>query len=236
MAAYALLCGVAGLLPVRTLPSWNTETRNFVRQAWDIWWKQASPWDGLLLDPAQWRLHNQRPQTHPLRRLMAAAELFAGTIPLPQQLERLVEQDGTSAQTTMHALSHAGLNSYWAFRHGLAGPRLETPVALIGPGRAATLLNNAIVPWLMVKHPEAPLTRGLLQDLPPEDENRLIRHTAHALFGHDHNPTLYRTGLRQQGLLQCFHDFCLDRRTGCGDCPFPDWLRHQKAYDAVART
>jgi hypothetical protein len=28
----------------------------------------------------------------------------------------------------------------------------------------------------------------------------------------DHNPALYADGLRQQGMLQLFHDFCLPNR------------------------
>ena len=59
---------------------------------------------------------------------------------------------------------------------------------------------------------------ALLPHLPAEEDNALIRRTAHALFGHDHNPALYRDGLKQQGLLQIFHDFCLNDRTACRDC------------------
>ena len=66
--------------------------------------------------------------------------------------------------------------------------------------------------------------RTILKTLPAEDDNRFARHTAHALFGHDHNPDLYHSGLPQQGLLQIFHDFCLNSRNGCLDCAFPDAL------------
>jgi hypothetical protein len=103
---------------------------------------------------------------------------------------------------------------------------------------------------MAVRHPGSPATLDLLHHLPPEDDNRFIRHTAHSLFGHDHNPALYRTGLRQQGLLQLFHDFCLNSRECCGACTLPRALAsqpqrqislsgcmpHQKKYEAVAST
>ena len=36
-----------------------------------------------------------------------------------------------------------------------------------------------------------------------------IREAAHQLLGPDHNPAMYRSGLRQQGLLQIYFDFCV---------------------------
>jgi hypothetical protein len=235
-AAYALLCGVAGLLPTRLLPHWEKETRRFVRTLWDIWWKKQTPWEPAVLAPDQWVLHALRPHNHPLRRLMAAAELFCGRDPLPRSLEKLAHEEGANGQTIVRLLEATGLQGYWARHQSLAGTALARPSALIGPGRAAALLTNAIAPWMTVMYPEAPVTQRLLDELPPEDDNRLIRHTAHALFGHDHNPSLYRCGLRQQGLLQLFHDFCLDSRGGCGTCALPGLLLHQKQYDAVAST
>jgi hypothetical protein len=58
----------------------------------------------------------------------------------------------------------------------------------------------------------------LLPALPAEEDNSLLRQTAHALFGRDHNPAFYRDGLKQQGLLQIFYDFCLNNRTACREC------------------
>jgi hypothetical protein len=235
-AAYALLCGVAGLIPAKSLPNWDAETRLFVRGLWDIWWKKKSSWETQILSRDLWTLHNLRPQNHPLRRLMAAAELFCGPAPLLQKLAPMAGDAQTTTRMLLSLLEEAGKNSHWAWRHSLSSPRLSKRLAIIGPGRAAALLNNAIVPWLAAQYPDAPSTVALLRDLPAEDDNRLIRHTAHALFGHDHNPSLYRSGLRQQGLLQIFHDFCLDSRGGCGACTLARSLSHQKKYDAVTST
>jgi hypothetical protein len=59
---------------------------------------------------------------------------------------------------------------------------------------------------------------AFLRRLPPEENNQIVRQTAHNLLGPDHNPDLYRSGLRQQGLIQIFHDFCLTDRSRCGNC------------------
>jgi len=52
----------------------------------------------------------------------------------------------------------------------------------------------------------------------------LIKQTALRLFGQDHTPRLYRSGLRRQGLLQIHHDYCLGDRSLCAACPFPKTL------------
>lgn len=223
LKAYALLAGVAGLLPTRGSPAWDPETRAFVREAWDLWWKCQSAWEDRRLQRQDWTLSNLRPQNHPLRRLMAAAVLFAGPTPF-------LTDDPAPASTPsalMRRLQQAGLDSYWAHRHSLSGPRLAAPLALIGPGRAAAMVTNAILPWLSATGRYGTGTLPWLADLPAEDDNRFVRHTAHALFGHDHNPALYRTGLRQQGLLQIFNDYCLGSRNGCGGCTLPAALRRR---------
>lgn len=226
-AAYALLCGVAGLLPVKHQPHWDDETRRFVRGLWDVWWKRQSEWREMVMARDQWILCNLRPQNHPLRRLMAAAELFAVSEPLDHRLAKIPLITGACGDI-LAVLENCGMESYWARRHSLSSPPLPKPLALLGPGRAAAVATNVVIPWLVGLRDAACPDAGLLNDLPAEDDNRCVRHTAHALFGHDHNPRLYRTGLRQQGLLQVFQDFCLNSRGGCRTCTLPQALDHQK--------
>jgi hypothetical protein len=88
-------------------------------------------------------------------------------------------------------------------------------VSLIGQERRAAILSNVVVPFLAANGVSV---EPLLDSLPPEADNAVVRRTAHALFGHDHNPAFLRNGLRQQGLLQVFHDFCLNTKRGCADC------------------
>lgn len=229
LGAYALLCGVSGLLPDRVMPRWDAEARGFIRAVWDLWWKRKDGWDEMVLGKGEWRLSNLRPVNHPLRRMMAAAELFCGDFVLEDALRAASMEGAPWVERMMRDLCGIGGNGFWTRRTALAAVPSDAPVALIGPGRAAALIVNALVPWIAAcgDDPEWP-DAGFLRALPAEDDNRSIRHMAHALFGHDHNPALYRTGLRQQGLLQIFGDFCLNARGGCRTCRFPGALAHQK--------
>ncbi len=228
LGAYALLCGVSGLLPDRVMPRWDSGTRRFIRSAWDLWWKQKDGWDGLTLPKSEWQLSHLRPANHPLRRMMAAAELFCGARTLLDVLREERCTDPAFCGPVITYLTGVGACGFWGRRVSLAATESAHPLALVGEGRAAALLSNAIVPWIAACEERESPGFDLLRALPLEDDNRLIRHMAHALFGHDHNPAFYRTGLRQQGLLQIFSDFCLQAGGGCRTCRMPGVLAHQK--------
>lgn len=222
--AYALLSGVAGLLPTKTDTHWDQETRGFVRTLWDFWWKRTADWHPMILPRSEWVLGNIRPANNPLRRLMAAAELFIGNDPPAERIIDACKTPNPSWASICNLLEASGQNSYWIWRNSLSSARNPAPCALIGPGRAATILTNVLVPWSSAVCGQSP-AREILSALPPEDDNRHARHTAHALFGRDHNPSLYHSGLRQQGLLQIFNDFCLNSRNLCRSCPLPELFK-----------
>ena len=96
--------------------------------------------------------------------------------------------------------------------------------ALVFPATLA-ILTNVFIPYRATL---AGIPAGLLDQLPREDDNQIVRQTAHFLFGRDHSPSLYHTGLRRQGLVQIFHDFCLIDRSRCATCPFPNALRNYR--------
>ena len=102
-------------------------------------------------------------------------------------------------------------------------------MALIGADRAHALVTNVAVPFLAAQGRVEALPAEVLSDLPRETSNALARQTAHNLFGAHHPESLYRTGLRRQGLLQIFHDYCLNDRSRCASCTFPallaDWKK-----------
>ena len=226
--AYSLLLGVAGLLPAKLSPSWDEETREFVRRLWDIWWKQRSGWESAVMPRSAWVLAGQRPQNHPLRRLMAAAALFSRETGLADRIRdagRPTPEAWLGEVSAM--LQPADPTGYWDRRTGLAGRPQKSATALVGPGRVAAMLSNVVLPFAAAAAARSRLPPGdaLLRALPPEEDNALVAQTAHALLGRDHNPALYRTALRQQGLLQVFHDFCLNDRSHCESCPFPEALR-----------
>jgi hypothetical protein len=232
-AAFALLCGVAGLLPATPDPRWAEPDLRFFRRVWDHWWKHRERLAPLALPRERWSLGGQRPANHPLRRLMAAAALFAPVGSGAVRWLDLARKYPTDfpARFTREI---TGLRAPYFDRHSVFGGRTSArPTALIGPDRAQSLLLNLAIPLLAAAGAGEPFARGLLEKLPAESDNALVRQTALNLFGPDHPTSLYRTGLRRQGLLQIFHDFCLDDRSRCAACSFPALLGQYEASLSV---
>ncbi|MCK5849881.1 MAG: DUF2851 family protein [Kiritimatiellae bacterium] len=217
--ACSLLLGVAGLLPATTSNSWTKETREFVRQLWDKWWKQRSRWEARCLTRDAWRLAGLRPQNHPIRRLAAAAAIFSDAEPLSLRLKAIQTENATEwFKQTQAVLAWPGPTGYWQNYLSFSGKPGKSATALIGARRVAAIASNVIIPFLAAEGTDV---THLLDKLPSEQNNSIIRRMAHALLGRDHNPALYKSGLRQQGLLQIFADFCLNNRSACKDCTLP---------------
>lgn len=221
--AYALLAGVAGLLPETLDPRWDAETRKVMRALWDHWWKLRLRWDKHRLPRGDWTLAGMRPVNHPLRRLMAAATWFARPPPPGERWASAARAGGPAEELALAQLATDD-QGYWNFRLGLAGRRLSSPVGLLGPDRRGAMLWNVIRPFLVAAGGHAPPWSD------PEggatgEENRTVRQTALNLFGPDPSPALYRTGLRRQGLIQIFQDYCLNDRSRCATCGLPGLLR-----------
>ena len=216
--AYALLAGVAGLLPPVPKTNWDEETRRFIRKLWNHWWKLQAKWSARIMPAESWRLSNVRPQNHPRRRLMAAASLFSAKKILSGQIDGLQTKNaGLWLDKVLDIFQSPG-DVYWQRRFAFGQKPCSKDIALVGKRRAAAIISNVIIPFML-----GPLNRklplaGLFDILPPEEDNAVIRQSAFNLLGRDRNPVLCRNGLLQQGLIQIFHDFCLSDRSNCAEC------------------
>ncbi len=223
-AAYALLAGIAGLLPADA-PGGDPAAQQYLRKLWDCWWKRRDAWEQCILPRGAWRLSGLRPQNHPLRRLMAAARMFGGAADLPALWRRLAGAGNPrAAMAALAAAVDAGddANIYWQTRLAWGGARQTRPVRLLGAPRLAAMFLNVIAPFLEAQG--CGYAPAYLEQAPAEESNAAVRRTARALLGVSHSPQLYRTGLRRQGLLQISSDFCLETRAHCADCRLPDLL------------
>ncbi len=220
--AFALLGGLAGLLPAAPRPEWDAATRAELRATWDAWWKRRARWEPRALAPGAWQLAGLRPANHPVRRLRAAAQWFTREPPLLDALRAAARSMEPSA-LPRHAVALLDTppEGYWGRRLSWGSTPHARPVALVGRARAAAAVLNAVYPALAVVEPGAIGDLAGLDALPAEADNAILRRTAHALFGRDHPTAWYRNGLRRQGLLHVFHDYCLTDRTGCAACSFP---------------
>lgn len=223
--AFGLLAGVAGLLPSRVPAGWDRTTREYVRSVWDHWWKVQPAWAHLVMKAGEWSLAGVRPQNHPLRRIVAASALFGGPRPFQDLFKRLdCVEPGRLTGMMLNVLTELPAGSYWERRLGFSGPGSGRKIALVGAERAAAIACNVVVPFMAATGRLKNGSGGILDHLPAAHHDGVVRRTASALFGRDHNPALYRTGLRQQGLLQICHDFCENDRSACKDCALPSLI------------
>ncbi|TAN38873.1 MAG: DUF2851 family protein [Verrucomicrobia bacterium] len=223
--AYALLAGVAGLLPSQLAARMDEESRTFVRGLWDAWWKRRERFTGAILAADAWRLSGLRPLNHPLRRLAAAAVLFTAPRSLAEVWTELAAKFPNDCLAPAHAHLLAMRHPFWDYHLTLTGKRTAKPTALLGEARADAILINDFVPFLAAQHSRATFAPELLAQLPTEQDNAVLRETAFALFGRDAPNSLLRDGLRRQGLLHIFHTYCLNDRSRCATCPLPDMLQ-----------
>ncbi|MBN2161532.1 MAG: DUF2851 family protein [Pontiellaceae bacterium] len=188
--AYAILLGISGLLPRDVPPHWPSESRHFIRHLWDIWWRQSEDLKESGMDRSEWNLAGIRPANHPVRRMMAAA-CYAFT------MQGLIRDE-----TLLLNLPDTFWNTHISWKNSCR------PTALVGTSRADAIITNLLIPFrAAIGDPGFDL-----KALPPEPMNRIIRQTAHALFGPDHTPKVYQSALARQGLIQIFHDFLITRR------------------------
>ena len=212
----AKLLGLARLLPAPDCAK-DADTRALLRRLWDYWWANApgDEWPEMVWDPAG------RPQNAPFRRLAAAVALAVTRPPLHEQLDALDIESFTSRDWISRAVELFGAAGRWPeieARLSLAQPA-SAPSALLGAGRVAAVLNNVFLPARLAG---TPLPAGKIPVMPAEDLSAPMRETAARLLGAGHDPALYaNSGLRQQGLLQIWHNFCLATRSGCEDCALP---------------
>lgn len=227
--AYALFAGVAGLLPDRERAGWSVETRKFIRQLWDFWWKRREQWESRIIPADAWRTAGLRPANHPARRLMAAAALFARREDPSSRWARIAREQPETCEAAISRDIQTLDGGYWSRRLSLSGKPQNASVALIGKSRADEIMVNVLVPYLAAAGATAAFQAGLLDRLAAESDNGIARQTAFALLGADHPPSLYRSGLRRQGLIQVFQDFCLNDRSRCATCEFPALLSAHRA-------
>ena len=179
---YALLLGVAGLLPENPGQAGFSPPATTHRAWWDHWWQHEARWSGRMVESDAWRLGSTRPSNHPRRRLRA----MAAWLERSANFCHLLNTPPHPSESWVRAMCD------W----------LEVPaphghgVALVGRPRAAAIITNILVLFAAALGVFQAFEEDALKRLPVEPVNGLMRQTAHALFGPDHAPSLYRSALQ----------------------------------------
>jgi hypothetical protein len=216
----AQFLGVAGFLPTKeTLPG-SSEARAYTKNLWDIWWKYRSELEDKVLTPGTWKLSNIRPANHPQRRLAAMATLAA------KRRANGIARDDLTVETG---------DSFWTRHFTLGGPKQKKASALIGETRAREIEANVLLPFAFAAANAGDEELGkrtaleAFEKCRPLESNNVLRLASHQLLGAHHDARqLLNTACRQQGLHQVFQDFCLNDRSACQQCLFPQLVANWK--------
>jgi hypothetical protein len=115
----------------------------------------------------------------------------------------------------------------------LGGKTQPRASELIGVSRAREIVANIALPFVAAHaehNGDAKLyeaAKAGYSQLPAAPSNSILRLAASQLF--ENSPVTrrsIRTTRQQQGLMQIFHDFCVNDKSGCRHCQFPDLVRH----------
>jgi hypothetical protein len=162
------------------------------RTLWDLWWQSGIQ---PLTERLTWDLRALRPQNHPYRRL-------AGGVGVLDAIARLLDLPLKGLSKAIQMASKA-----------LAEP-LDLSGTPLGEARANALVNNLFVPYQLATGRFSPKA---LSELPGESLSAPMREVWLRLTGGEEG--LPKDGLRQQGLLQIYHDFCHNDHVVCATCP-----------------
>lgn len=234
-----LLFGVAGLLPSQLgipFPPQASQDR-YIRELEESWEKLKDSHKNKVLPRDIWR-RGMRPANFPARRIAGICSFLLQIFPLTplHKLLTIFCTPGISAEEAPFQEINRELKAllgfveeegYWNWHYTFAGKKLKKPIRLIGPGRAATIVVNVIIPVLLLyarkkrhKQLEQLLAR-FYHWYPKLPSNNLLRFMQHKLFADD--PRLKRivnSGRRQQGLLQIYKDWCSQEEGICQRCGF----------------
>ena len=230
LALQARLLGISGLMPVELTRS-QAGADGYLRQVWDLWWRERDSFSDCILPREVWRFHGLRPANHPQRRL-ALASRWSVEGDLSAKLESWCARDVPDkalAKSLLQTLQ-AGPDEFWSWHCTFRSARFKKAQPLLGGTRVTDLAVNVILPWLWIRAVEGK-NQALQKTLerryfawPPAEDNSLLRLARQRLLG-GASPRVLSSAAAQQGLIQIVRDFCEHSNAVCDNCKFPELVR-----------
>lgn len=203
----------------------------YAKRLWSQWWKLRPESEERILDADAWRFAGIRPANHPHRRLGAAVALLKKHPTLMEKVIGAVESDGDPAKLFANVR-----DDYWSYHFTLAGKTQSRSTELIGDARAQEIVANIVLPFVAAYAHGAGDERlhakatGQYAALRAAAGNSVARLAGQQLFGQTSAARGFvKTTRQQQGLLQIFQDFCLNDKSACHQCQFPELARRWAA-------
>jgi hypothetical protein len=220
----AIFFGVANFLPTGAPRGRDV----MAKRLWSRWWKLRPDFEDRILPAESWRFNGIRPANHPHRRLGAAVALLKKHgEKLMEKVVGAIESDGEPAKLFAEIR-----DDYWSYHFTLGGKTQTRASELIGEARAEEIVTNIVLPFVAAYAQDTSDDKLLKRSqrrfaaLRAAPSNSIVRLAGHQLFGAGSSAGKFvKTARRQQGLMQVFQDFCLNDKSACHQCQFPELAR-----------
>ncbi|MFB0517863.1 MAG: DUF2851 family protein [Acidobacteriota bacterium] len=233
-----LLFGMSGILPSQQeLPLKPAVSQDkYIRELEQSWERLKGRYQDKVLLRDIWK-NGMRPANFPARRIAGMCHFLIRIFPLTllHKLLMIFCAPGISAHEShfkkinkeMKELFRSVEEDYWSWHYTFAGKTLKKSIRLIGPGRAATIIVNVIIPALILyaRNKEHKQLENLLIRFyhwyPKLPSNSLLRFMEYRLFAYENRlKKVVNSARRQQGLLQIYQDWCSREEKVCQRCGF----------------
>jgi hypothetical protein len=223
-----ILFGLANFLPTGVPQSRDSAGARYVKRLWNAWWKLRPDFEERILSPETWRFGSIRPANHPHRRLGAAVALLKKHPRFMEKVIGAIQSSGDPAK-----LFSEIRDDYWSHHFTLGSKTQSRSSELIGESRAREIVANIVLPFVAAYAENDgdrklyETAKALYARLPAAPSNSILRLASSQLFEQPSSARRsVRTTRQQQGLMQIFQDFCLNDKSACRQCQFPDLVRH----------
>jgi len=249
LVSEAALFGVAGFLSAEPNGDADPETQDYLGRLREAWRAMALPLRSSAMSVEHWQFGGTRPVNYPTRRIAALAVLYAGHLEkgLFGRLAEVVHAASAEGRRRLDTVMRDGLadvfcglrHPYWSRRWTFGGRPLKEEKALVGRGRAMSIIVDVLLP-LLLAHGRVEEDRelegrlhALWRHLPRRPDNAVTNRMSRVIFGGtDASREVVNSARRQQGLHQLYRDFC-STEDGCGSCVLYLASRAQKQLSVV---
>jgi len=215
--AESVLFGAAGFLSAKIHEQAADDSRDYLRNLWESWWRVRNDFEPIPERAIPWKLSGIRPVNHPQRRLACLARVVGKW----KEFSRvcLTDYNAVALADFFDRLEH----TYWNHHYTLKSKRTDKDLALIGADRIRDFQINHLLPVHLAA--ERPAAWEFYQKIPAPALSEKVDKASIRLFGDTSRRKIYlKKAWQHQALLQIYQDFCLRDVSDCADCPFPEQL------------